>query len=134
MALHCSIQNDILEIRSVGDQELDVGLAQLDAGMELADEVYKKNGNGVDLLLDLVESEESKSTADLKAIASYFSARCPPLSGRIAIVAPEDFLYGLSRVFSAWADPNKLDTSVFRSHAEAWAWLLREAAPGSVDE
>lgn len=123
MALLSKIERGALVIRSVGDQEIDEGLAQLDAGVALAQEALDRTGERPHTLIDLTESLEAKSTAELDQIVSYFAANSPPLSGRIAMVAPEDLLFGLSRVFSAHGEREGLEAAVFRTHDEAWSWL-----------
>lgn len=118
MALISSVDDGVLLIRSVGDQSLEEGLAQLNAGMSLAQQTLDATGVAPDLLIDLTESEEAKSTGELKQIIAYFAAHRPPLSGRIAVVAPKDLLFGLSRVFGAHGERHGLATAVFRTIEE----------------
>ena len=43
--------------------------------------------------------------------------------GRRAIVASPGLCYGLSRMFSAYADADEDTTEVFSEMAEAWRWI-----------
>ena len=43
--------------------------------------------------------------------------------GAVAIVAPADLLYGLSRIFSARASEVGMDVTVVRDEDAAWSWL-----------
>ena len=96
---------------------------QIRHGIDLAGQEHGRTGRPVDMLIDLTESEESKGTDELVMVIQYFAAQCPPLSGRIAVVAPEDLLYGLSRVFSAHGADWGLQASVFRDQAAASEWI-----------
>jgi hypothetical protein len=112
-----------LVVRSVGDQPLEEGMAQLSAGIALAQAYYEETGTPADLLFDMMESGESKSSAELKQVADYLARLLPPLSGRIALAAREDLMFGLSRVFSAQAAPQGIVSHVARSREDAMAWL-----------
>ena len=43
--------------------------------------------------------------------------------GQIAIIAPEDLLFGLGRLFASRATLSGIEASAFRTAAEAWVWL-----------
>ena len=45
---------------------------------------------------------------------------------RIAIAAPNDLEFGMSRIWSAWSDSELTHTALFRSVAEATEWLHDE--------
>lgn len=49
----------------------------------------------------------------------------------IACVAPDDLIYGLSRMWQAFADDEAIDTQVFRDLRSAEAWMLAKIAPGT---
>lgn len=123
MALQSRMEKGVLVVRSVGDQSMEVGLAQLNAGIDLAVEAYSRTGQPTDMLIDLTESRESKGTTELEQIVIFLAQRCPPLSGRVALVAPEDLLFGLSRIFSARGSNAGLTGHVVREEDEAWEWI-----------
>lgn len=125
MPLESSIQRGALYIRGVGDQPVEEGLAQLNAGMALAAETLRATGQPVDLLINLTESTESKGTEEIAQIIEYLAFHTPPLSGRVALAAPDDLLFGLSRVFSARASIAGLEAVAYRTPEAAWEWLGR---------
>lgn len=123
MPLHCHVESDVLVVRSVGDQPVEEGLAQLNHGISLAQGVCEETGRTVDFFMDLIESDEAKGPEEIKQIIVYLASCCPPLSGRIAVAAPGDVLFGLSNVFSARASVAGITAEVFRTPEEAWGWL-----------
>lgn len=125
MPLESTIQRGALYIRAVGDQTLEEGLAQLNAGMALAAETLENTGKPVDLVINLTESTESKGTEEIAQIIEYLALHTPPLSGRVALAAPHDLLFGLSRVFSARAAVVGMEAVVYRTPEAAWEWLGR---------
>ena len=124
MALLSHIEKGVLVVRSVGDHSLEDGFAQLNAGIELAAEYQAETGIATHMLIDTTESQESKDTGDLEQVIAYLAGKRPPLSGRIAVAAPVDVLYGMSRVFSARALEHGIKAQVFRSAEQAWSWLI----------
>ena len=128
MAILSHIEDDALVVRSVGDQDIETGMAQLNQGLDLAEQHFQETGVLVDLLFDMIESEESKETNELKQVVLYLAQRMPPLSGRIALAAPADLMFGLSRIFAAHAAGVGIDAEVFRSQDEAWSWLRPDSA------
>jgi hypothetical protein len=84
---------------------------------------------GYDELVDMtdVETIALPSTARLQQLADLSAAMdAPGAPSRFAIVAPEDFAYGLGRMYEAHrglsAGSNKW-VAVFRSRGAALAWL-----------
>ena len=53
----------------------------------------------------------------------YAEADKRPEDSRVAIVAPADLFYGLSRMYEAFREPSPLEIQVFRELREARAWL-----------
>lgn len=51
----------------------------------------------------------------------------------VAIVAPRDHVFGLARMWEAYADTVGWVTAVFRSPAEANAWLEQRRSPAGQD-
>jgi hypothetical protein len=66
-------------------------------------------------------NEEVRNIADADARISRLA---PNVS--VAVVAPSDYLFGLSRMWEVFAEATAWRIAVFRSRAEADAWL-REA-------
>jgi hypothetical protein len=77
------------------------------------------------LIFDLGGAERlDVPTADVRRIAradrEYVEAH-PPIA--IAVVAPHDLEYGLSRMWQAFVDDAPIESTVGRTRAEALAWL-----------
>ena len=62
---------------------------------------------------------------DISAIIEDTSEIIP--FGRCAVVAPEDLVYGLGRMFQGFTWPLFTGIKVFRNNADAIAWLDAEA-------
>ena len=45
--------------------------------------------------------------------------------GKAAIVAPQDLVFGLSRVYAAYREDKRIQLGIFRSESEAVAWLTK---------
>ena len=59
----------------------------------------------------------------IRAIADQWRSSTAFGAARIAVVAPNPVIYGLNRMFQAWA--NEADrVAVFSSRADATAWLV----------
>jgi hypothetical protein len=66
--------------------------------------------------------------AALRQVARIFAATdTRPERSRVAIVAPGDLFFGLSRMYEAYRDASGLPLRVFRTLEEARAWLGLEA-------
>jgi hypothetical protein len=64
------------------------------------------------------------TAAALRRVAHiYTDSDRRPEDSRVAIVAPADLFYGLSRMYEAFREPSRLEIQVFRELREARAWL-----------
>jgi hypothetical protein len=88
--------------------------------------------DGADVLLDLGEMVSLPESEQLRSVAE----RVRRLLGRVrwgacAIVARQDALFGMSRMFEIFSQNSFTATRVFRERREAEAWLdaTRERAP-----
>jgi len=80
------------------------------------------------LLVDHGEvPEEAVDTASLKELARQTEDTLEELPvGLVAIIAPSDILYGLSRMWIAMATHPKLLTTLTRTREDSIAWLEEE--------
>jgi hypothetical protein len=63
-------------------------------------------------------------SATLRRVAHIYSETDRrPEDSRVAIVAPADLYYGLSRMYEAFREPSRLVIRVFRDLREARVWL-----------
>ncbi|TVR50585.1 MAG: STAS/SEC14 domain-containing protein [Puniceicoccaceae bacterium] len=96
-----------------GSQTLQNGLRTLVASKQ---EPYR-------VLFDLTRSAENRTGAELQEVAHQ--VRRVLDHGRLALVADKTLFFGLSRLFSAYAEYAGFEVGIFGTEAEAVAWLLR---------
>ena len=70
----------------------------------------------------VLEKGVSLSADDLQAVASVAAVQLKR-PGRMAIVAPTDLSYGLSRMFEVFREQAGVKTHSFRTEEEAVKWL-----------
>lgn len=66
------------------------------------------------------------STSELRSIAEYGKASFTNYS-KIAIVAPSNLTFGLSRIHEVYREVDNFQEGVFRTEEEALEWLRKEA-------
>jgi len=76
-------------------------------------------------LIDLRRVEGTSVSAEtLSRIAAAFGAEDEtPAQSRVAMVAPANLVYGLSRMYQSYRADSPLPLRVFRDYDEALAWL-----------
>lgn len=79
----------------------------------------------VGLLLDVSRSESlaTRPAQEIRKMAEYLGPYSDRIGGRVAVVAPEDVQFGLSRIGAAHSEGIGVNARVFRSAAEAVRWL-----------
>jgi hypothetical protein len=78
---------------------------------------------GHDLKLwDLSRSGVELTSAQLKEIADYSKIKFSAPSS-VAIVAPKDLAFGLSRMYEIYREQPQIALKVFRTREDALAWL-----------
>jgi hypothetical protein len=84
---------------------------------------FKKNLNS---LLDLSEARPAENI-DFNKVNMFrdFTESIQEIRGscKLAIVAPEDLVFGLSRMFAILSEGLSIHTRIFRSEKEAREWL-----------
>ena len=90
-----------------------------------------KSAPGVNVVIDVRESLETRTTDEMRHIAKLFSVS-ESFRGRCAmLVSPDsEVRYGLARMLGAFGDLHGLDFRVFVDESEALAWL--DEAPTKV--
>jgi hypothetical protein len=80
-------------------------------------------------LVDLTRLEDTDVTAGaLRRVAQiYADTDERPEDSRVAIVAPRDLFFGLSRMYEVYRDGSPLRLRIFRTLPEARAWLGLDA-------
>jgi hypothetical protein len=116
----------LVVLEAVGSVPLDEYIAVLDEALSRPD-CPRPAG----LLADSSRSSAVRSTAEMRRLADHLSQ----VVGRVpfvAVVAPRDVQFGLTRMVSVFLDRGGPETEAFRSVAEAQAWLVsRMTGPGS---
>ncbi|HTC95241.1 MAG TPA: hypothetical protein VK699_17480 [Terriglobales bacterium] len=78
---------------------------------------------GMQLLIDLTSVKPELSFGELRELVWHVKKLIQSGVSDIAITAAGDFVYGLARVFSAYADIDGFNVSVFRTQEKARTWL-----------
>jgi len=86
--------------------------------------------NGYDELVDMsgVDAIVEPSSDGMRRLAELSAQMDPPSGTKFAIVARQDFAFGLGRMYEAYRALNQRSTkevAVFRSREEALRWLSR---------
>lgn len=78
----------------------------------------------LDVLLDLTDAGPLPETAQLAAITNELAmVRARVQFGVFAVIAPDDAMFGIMRMFEVQARQHFRATRIFRGPAEAEAWL-----------
>ena len=82
------------------------------------------SSNGVHLIMDVRESDETRTTQEMEALADLL-ANSPTFKGRCAIIVDMEaqVRYGLGRMLSAFGEMRNLEFEVFHDEDKAYAWI-----------
>jgi hypothetical protein len=75
---------------------------------------------------DMSAGVDNLDSDKLRRIAQHGKSKLPPHS-KAAIIAPEDAVYGLSRMYEVYRENPHTINAAFRTEQEAIAWLQSEA-------
>lgn len=129
MSLRYEIRDHVLWFETQGDVEYDEGLDTLGAAIRDAGE--RAPGRRFDVVFDIRNSRESRSSRELRGIAEFVGSHAEVLSGRCVIVAGDAFHYGLGRMFGAYSESQGVEVGVVRDVGAAISWLQGEGTePG----
>jgi len=78
---------------------------------------------GMQLLIDLTSIKPELSFGELRELVWHVKKLVQSGVRNIAVTAAGDFVYGLARVFSAYADIDGFNVAVFRTQEKARTWL-----------
>jgi len=79
----------------------------------------------LDVLLDLRKLSSTPDSPQLRSVANRIGRVSDLTFGRCAIVVDRDLMFGLSRMFEAFAHEHFQEIQVFREPVAAEAWLAR---------
>ncbi|MGH7730857.1 MAG: hypothetical protein ACRENJ_06345 [Candidatus Eiseniibacteriota bacterium] len=79
----------------------------------------------VALLVDVSRSESlaTRPAGEIRRIAEFLGPYAERIGGRVAVVAPSDAHFGLSRMGAVHSESVGVAAGVFRSTSEALEWL-----------
>ena len=120
MAVEYAIRNGVLTLEMVGIYEpRDVVRAFLEA---MDDPACPRP---VALLFDVSRSESlaTRPAHEIRRMAEYLGPYTDRIGGRVAVVAPSDVQFGLSRIGATRSESIGVTAQVFRSAEEALKWL-----------
>lgn len=78
------------------------------------------------LLWDMLGGRAGLEANDVKALKEYVKKHRPAGRGRIAIVAKDDFSFGMSRMFELMTEGGDTKVHVFRAIEPAQDWLMED--------
>jgi len=124
MPLTYQLDQSILRISAKGDVEYATGLDVTKAALLDARKVTQSEGSPLwDMLFDVRESTETRSTDELKGIAMALAQNLDILTGRMAIVVVDPYMVGIAEAFSVFAEQLGQKPQLFGEPKEAEAWL-----------
>jgi hypothetical protein len=77
-------------------------------------------------LWDLRNATSALSSNEMERLAQAALARDKGGASRVAIIAEEDVIYGLSRVFEVYRESSEVKVRTFRDLDEAQGWLQED--------
>lgn len=125
MPVIARVEGGILSLRMTGSYTpADIRAALLAATAETRGEL-------VGMLFDVRHSEvlHTRAAGEVREMARFLGAEGDRFGRRIAMIATADYAYGLMRMGGVTAEEGGVEAAVFRSEAEARAWLDPRAAP-----
>ena len=124
MSLTYEIRGDVLWFTTEGSVDFVDGLHTIQCGFsEASDASVAEPERRWNLLFDVRQSTESRTSGELQDIAKLIASHRGMLTGRCAIIVSKPLYYGLSRMFAVFMESLGLRTSVVHSEEEAIAWL-----------
>jgi hypothetical protein len=120
----CSIEPGIVTLGLVGRYSFGDVMRVLRSALDDSRLAHEPN-----LLLDIRESQETRTHQELVALADFIEAAQGLLGPRCAVVAGDELRFGLGRELAGWAASRGISVRVFRGaeYAAGKAWLLANA-------
>lgn len=120
MAVHYQIRDGVLTLTLDGTYESrDVIRVFLEAIED------PKCPRPVALLVDVSRSKSlaTRPAAEIKMVAEFLGPYAEHVGGRVAVVAPSDVAFGLSRMGAVHSEGVGITAQVFRAREDALVWL-----------
>lgn len=122
-SFHLDPRHDTILIRGVGTLSLDDALLLLDDLTAAGPQISGKNG-----IIDATNATDTQMTFDSIRRVSDRVTQMSDLfrSTRWAVIAPNDALFGVARMYETLRSGGPFEVRVFRSASEAEAWVRRD--------
>jgi len=125
MAISYELTQDLLHYTVEGDVDHAVGLDVLRRGLEdAAAATGRGEGRARPVLFDIRKSAESRAAEEIRAIATVLGGFRESLDGRCAVIVATPLYYGVSRMFSTYAEEYGIEIEIFGTLEEGTFWLL----------
>ena len=123
MPVHYSHEDGVTFVVASGTSTVEEMRAQGVAAVAAATEASPAR-----VLLDMSQSQSvaERATRELEESARLFAERASVVR-KVAIVAPQDLVYGLMRMAAAFSEGGGLNAQAFRDKSEAEAWLHEDS-------
>jgi hypothetical protein len=112
----------LVHIKLTGHYTFEESLAAIEAATE--GEGFEK---GMGLLLDITESEETRTSYQMEELAARIGALRLVIGRRVALLVKQAHHYGLARMHSTFGERYGMDYSVFLDLEEAKKWLVEKS-------
>ena len=122
MGITFQLQDGLLSFITTGDVEFDSGLQSLESGLKAALHHPVQPEGGWHLFFDIRESDETRSSADLRAITEAIYANRQYLSGGCAILVDGPYYYAMGRMVATFMESLGLQAFVFSDERQADNW------------
>lgn len=121
MPISYEIRPEAIWFRTVGDVDYQKGIAVLEAAVEAA----RRRGEDRrwPVVFDILDSEERRSADELRGVAHFVASHGDVLAPHCAVIAGDDFHFGLARMFESLADGHDVRVTVLRRLDDVPEWL-----------
>jgi hypothetical protein len=118
MPIDCMFEAGIVHVKLSGRYTFESALEAIEGVVE--DERFEK---GMNLLLDVIGSEETRTSYQMEELAAKIGSMRIALGSRVALCARRAHHYGLARMHSAFGQRYGMEYGVFIGVDEAKEWL-----------
>jgi hypothetical protein len=116
--IDCMYEDAIVHVKLSGRYSFEEALEAIEG--VVVDERFEK---GMNLLLDVIDSEETRTSYQMEELAARIGAMRISLGKRVALCARRAHHYGLARMHSAFGQRYGMEYGVFVGVNDAKAWL-----------
>lgn len=119
------VEENVLHVDSVGDHSIKEGFAQMAQALNKSLEAFEASQVKNAIIIDLLKSDESRGSSELRAILEFLQTHLNHLNGRIGILVLEEWQFGMSRIFGTMVGIQGIEVKVSFDKEELMGWLKR---------